>query len=180
MKKGRPSEYSKRQDGAATVFDVTPASAPKFMYLVIFGGFIGLLGLGMIASGFGIFMLAMAGFAIWYGWFRDQRPKDHKAPSTFRVTPDRIEANGRSFEKGDIHRLILKNGITDKELPVQQWTTNRNEMAGMAHRANLSMVCNSLNVETGGKSYVLAGGMDETTAYGLLTDVSKTLGFSTS
>jgi hypothetical protein len=179
MKKGRPSEYSKRQDGAATVFDVTPASAPKFMYLVIFGGFVGLLGLGFIASG-GIFMLIMAGIAIWYGWFRDQRPKDHKVSRTFRVSTDRIEADGRTFEKGDIHRLILKNGITDKELPVQQWTSNRNEMAGMAHRANLSMVSNSLNVETGGKSYLLAGGMDETTAYGLLTDVSRVLGFSTS
>ena len=177
MKKGKASEYSKRQDGDATVFDVTPASAPKFMYLVIFGAFIGLLGLGMIASG-GIFMLAMAGLAIWYGWFRDQRPKDHKTPSTFRVTSDQIEAGGRTFKKDEIHRLILKNGITDKELPVQQWTTNRNEMAGMAHRANVSMVSNSLNVETGGKSMLLAGGMDETTAYGLLTDVSKVLGWT--
>ncbi len=179
MKKGRASEYTKRQDGATTVFDVTPASAPKFMYLVIFGGFIGLLGIGMIASG-GIFMVLMAGFAIWYGWFRDQRPKDHKVSKSFRVTSDRIEANGSTFAKDDIHRLILKNGITDKELPVQQWTTNRNEMAGMAHRANASMVSNSLNVETGGKSTLLAGGMDETTAYGLLTDVSKVLGFSQS
>ena len=74
----------------------------------------------------------------------------------------------------------MKNGITDKELPIQQWTTNRNEMAGMAHRAKLSTVANSLNVETGGKSTMLAGGMDETTAYGLLTDVSKVLGWTPS
>ena len=177
--KDRASEYHKRQDGAVTVFDVTPASAPKFMYLVIIGGVIGLIGLGMITSG-GIFMIAMAGLAIWYGWFRDQRPKDHKTPSTFRVTSDHIEARGRTFKKDEIHRLILKNGITDKELPVQQWTTNRNEMAGMAHRAKLSTVANSLNVETGGKSIMLAGGMDETTAYGLLTDVSKVLGWTPS
>jgi hypothetical protein len=175
--KDRASEYSKRQDGAATVFDVTPASAPKFIYLVIIGAVIGLIGLGMIASG-GIFMILMAAFAIWYGWFRDQRPKGHKATSTFRVSPEQIEAGGRTFKKDEIHRLILKNGITDKELPIQQWTTNRNEMAGMAHRAKLSTVANSLNVETGGKSFMLAGGMDETTAYGLLTDVSKVLGWS--
>jgi len=176
--KDRASEYQKRQDGAAAVFNVTPASAPKFMYLVIFGAFIGLIGLLSIASGFGIFFLGMGAFAVWYGWFRDQRPKDHRVPSTFKVTPEQIDANGRTFKKEEIHRLILKNGITDKELPVQQWTTNRNEMAGIAHRAKLSTVANSLNVETGGKSYLLAGGMDETTAYGLLTDVSKVLGWS--
>jgi len=177
--KDRASEYTKRQDGAATVFTVTPASAPKFTYLLIIGGVIGLIGLGMLNSG-GIFFLAMAGFAFWYGWFRDQRPRDHKVPSSFRVTPEQIEGAGRTFTKGDIHRLILKNGITDKELPIQQWTTNTNVAAGMAQRAKIGQVANSLNVETGGKSYLLAGGMDETTAYGLLHDVSKILGLSLS
>lgn len=175
--KNKASEYTKRQEGATTVFEVIPAAAPKFVYLLIIGAVVGLIGLGMIASG-GIFMILMAAFAIWYGWFRDQRPKDHRLPSSFRVTADQIESNGRTFKKAEIHRLILKNGITDKELPVQQWTTNRNEMAGMAHRAKLSTVANSLNVETGGKSHMLAGGMDETTAYGLLTDVSKVLGWT--
>jgi len=176
--KDRGSEYSKRQDGAATVFDVTPASAPKFTYLLIIGVVVGVLGLGTLASGFGFFFLLMAAFCFWYGWFRDQRPKEHKVPSTFRVTSDEIESAGRSFKKNDIHRLILKNGITDQELPVQQWTTNTNVAAGMAQRARIGKVANSLNVETGGKSYSLAGGMDETTAYGLLHDVSKILGLS--
>lgn len=178
--KDRASEYSKRQDGNATVFDVTPASSPKFTYLLIIGGVTGLIGLFSIASGFGIIFLLMAAVAIWYGWFRDLRPKDHRVPSTFRVTPDQIEAGGRAFSKGDIHRLILRNGITDKELPLQQWSGNTNVVAGMAQRARVSMVANSLNVETGGKSYQLAGGMDETTAYGLLHDVSKALGMSIS
>ena len=178
--KDRASEYSKRQDGPATVFQVTPASAPKFTYLLIIGAVTGLIGLFSIASGFGIVFLLMAAFCFWYGWFRDQRPREHRVPSTFRVTPEQVEAGGRSFARNDIHRLILRNGITDKELPVTQYTTNSNVAAGMAHRARISMVANSLNVETGGKSYLLAGGMDETTAYGLLHDVSKVLGMSVS
>jgi hypothetical protein len=176
--KDRASEYSKRQDGTATVFNVVPASAPKFTYLLIIGGVIGLLGLGTLAGGPGIIFLAMAAFCFWYGWFRDQRPKDHRVPSSFRVTPEQIEGGGGTFKKDDIHRLILRNGITDKELPIQQYTTNTNVAAGMAHRAKISTVANSLNVETGGKSYLLAGGMDETTAYGLLHDVSKVLGMT--
>jgi hypothetical protein len=176
--KDRPSEYTKRQDGAATVFQVTPASAPKFTYLLLIGAVVSFIGLLSIASGFGIVFLLMGGFALWYGWTRDQRPKDHKVPMSFRVTPEQIEAGGRTFAKSDIHRLILKNGITDKELNVQQWTTNTNVAAGMAQRAKIATVANSLNVETGGKSTLLAGGMDETTAYGLLHDVSKLLGLN--
>ena len=178
--KDRPSEYTRRQDGAATVFQVTPASAPKFTYLLLIGGVIALVGLLSIASGFGIAFLAMGGFALWYGWTRDQRPKDHKVPMSFRVTPEQIEGGGRTFTKSDIHRLILKNGITDKELNIQQWTNNTNVAAGMAQRAKIATVANSLNVETGGKSHLLAGGMDETTAYGLLHDVSKILGLNIS
>lgn len=178
--KDRPSEYTKRQDGAATVFQVTPASAPKFTYLLIIGAVCTFGGLVSLSSGFGVFFLLMGGFALWYGWTRDQRPKDHKVPASFRVTAEQIEGGGRTFPKGDIHRLILKNGITDKELNIQQWTSNTNVAAGMAQRAKIGTVANSLNVETGGKSYLLAGGMDETTAYGLLHDVSKILGLNVS
>ena len=58
----KSSEYAKRQDGAATVFQVTPAPPPKFTYLLIVGGVVALLGLGTITSGFGLIFLAMAAF----------------------------------------------------------------------------------------------------------------------
>jgi len=45
---------------------------------------------------------------------------------------------------------------------------------GYAQR--LSTVANSLDLETGGKAYMLAGGMNETTAYGLMTDVGRVIG----
>ncbi len=34
----KSSEYEKQREGAATVFTVTPAPAPKFWFMVIFGG----------------------------------------------------------------------------------------------------------------------------------------------
>ena len=123
-----------------------------------------------------IFGALLAAFIVWYGWFRDMRPKGHREVSTFRVMADSIEAGGQTFKKEDIHRLILKNGITDQEL-METYTTNANAAAGMAHRANVARVANSLNVEQGGKSFQIAGGMDETTAYGLLRDVCKVLDF---
>lgn len=174
--KTKNAEYKKRQEGDATVFEVTPAPAPKFTYLLIIGGVVGLLGLASLAGGFGVIFLAMAAFCFWYGWFRDIRPKPHRNPATFRVTSTSVGVDGRTFQKEDIHRLILRNGITDQELAgIQITTTNTNAAAGMAFRAQAARVANSLNVESGGKSTMLAGGMDETTAYGLLHDVSKVL-----
>ena len=169
------SEYKKRQEGNATVFEVTPAQAPKFWYLVIIGAVIGLGGL--LAMPGGLAFVAMGGFAFWYGWTRDLRPKATRQSATFKVTPDTMEAGGVTYRKDDIHRLLLKNSITDKELPMEIYTTNTNQQAGMAFRAQMSMVANTLNVEMGGKSTAIAGGMDETTAYGLLTDVSRIMGF---
>ena len=169
------SEYTKRQDGNATVFEVTPAEAPKFWFLVIFGAVLCLGGLAAMPGG--LAFILMGGFALWYGWTRDLRPKPTRQRATFRVTADGIDSGGQTFKKDDIHRLLLKNSITDQELPMEVYAVNTSQQAGMAFRAQASMTANTLNVELGGRSTVLAGGMDSTTAYGLMTDVSKILGF---
>lgn len=44
---------------------------------------------------------------------------------------------------------------------------------GAIHRVNISKVANALEVETGGKAWLLAGGMDQTTVFALLLDVSE-------
>ena len=67
------SEYKKRQEGSVTVFEVTPAEAPKFWYLVVIGGVV-LLG-GLLAMPGGMAFVVMGGGALWYGWTRDLRPK---------------------------------------------------------------------------------------------------------
>ena len=170
----KTSEYSKSQEGTATVFAVTPAKAPKFTYLIIICAGVCLLGLGMGSAAF--VMLPMGGFALWYGWTRDLRKKASRLPVKFRVTPDSIEAEGKTFKVADIHRLLVRNSITDQELNVEVWTTNTNQAAGMAYRAQVARVANTLNLETGGKSFIIAGGMDETTVMGLLQDVCNVTG----
>ena len=47
----------------------------------------------------------------------------------------------------------------------------------MGYRAKVAQIANALTLEGGGKATVLAGGMDEVTAYGLLRDVSRAIGF---
>jgi hypothetical protein len=171
------AEYTKREEGGMTVFDVTPATPPKFGAAIGAGAVGSLLGLGMIASG-GIFLLALGGFAIWYGMKRDIRPKGYKEPATFRVTGNSVEAGGRTFKTEDIHRLLIRNGITDQEISFSGTReVSAAEATGMAYRARVGEIANGLTLESGGKATLLAGGMDSTTAYGLLTDVSKVIGF---
>jgi len=178
------SEYLKRQEGGVTVFDVTPAPQRKFWFVIIGGGPMFLLGLAFFSSEhfLGLIMLAGGGTALWWGWTHDLRPAPHRAPSTFRVTGETIESNGRVFRKSDIHRLIVKNGISNNVvgIPGVAIEVSNATAAGAAHRMQVSLTANGLEVESGGKGYVLAGGMDETTAFGLLTDVSRVMGFNVS
>jgi hypothetical protein len=169
--KTQAAEYQKKQEGDVAVFTVTPASAPKFWYLIVIGGLVFLGGF----MGLGIFGWLMGGGAIAYGLLRDQRPKDHKQTSTFSVTPTSVIAGGKTFSKEDFHRLIIKNPWFDKA-GLDVYTTNANAAAGMAHGMKLGELCYGLDVEAGGKAHLLAGGMDRTTAFGLLSDVSKVLG----
>src|SRR5262245_50643890 len=158
----KSAEYSKRQEGSTTVFDVTPATPPKFVAAIGTGAVGMLLGLGMLADG-GIFLVGLGGFAVWYGMKRDIRPKGYKEPASFRVTANTIEASGRTFKTEDIHRLLIRNGISDQEVQfdgVRQLSGA--EASGAAYRARVGMIANGLTLEAGGKSTLLAGGMDGT------------------
>ncbi|NJN52477.1 MAG: hypothetical protein HC809_12690 [Gammaproteobacteria bacterium] len=128
--------------------------------------------------------MAVSSFSPWarsrfgYGWTRDIRPKEHRVESTFRTSADAVEVNGKTFKKDDIHRMILRNAITDEELGIEMQNISAAQASGMAYRAKVGRVANALTLEAGGKSTLLAGGMDPTTAYGLLREVSNVMGFA--
>jgi len=179
----RKSEYQKRQEGEATVFEVTPAKAPKLMLPLVGGIGFTIFGYFFYDAEIGFFFFYAGIVFIVLAWFLDWRPRAHKKKSTFRVTPNVIEAKGRTFNKDDIHRLIIKNGVSHKiagasNILTTDKLTNVTIAANSAYLEKLSRVANSLDLETGGKAYMLAGGMDETTAFGLLKDVCKVIGFS--
>lgn len=175
------SEYSKRQEGDRTVFDVTPASCPRNKRVLIVAVPILLIfGIGLLSSGMtGMFILIVVGGPIAYmALYKDWRPAEHRLPSTFLVSPAGIEWKGRTFKKGDIHRLIIKNGMTTSAVAhavVASGRASGSFAVGLQYREKIAAVANSLNVEAGGNAYPLAGGMSETTAFGLMTDVERAM-----
>ena len=180
------SEYRKTNDGEKVVFDVTPAPCPKnkgALIIIVPALFVmALMSLGLGVIGIILFLLIAGG--VWYlGFHRDWRPAAHRGPSSFTVSPTGIDSNGRTFRKDDIHRLLIRNGMTKNELAhavIASGARGTGAFAvGQQYRAKISAVTNSLDLETGGKAYTLAGGLSETTAFGLMTDVGRILGIQT-
>lgn len=176
------SEYRKRQEGNRVIFEVTPASCPRnkrVLYVAVPIGVI--VGIGLLSSGMtGIIWLILIGGPIAYiALYKDWRPVEHRAPSTFSASPAEIEWKGRAFKKEDIHRLIIKNGMTTSQVAhavVASGRASGSFAVGLQYREKISAVANALCLEAGGNAYPLAGGMSETTAYGLLTEVNRALG----
>ncbi len=188
------SEYSKKTDGAYEAFTVQPARPPKYSLFLYIGGFLSLFGilgtLGAISSGksgdftLGIVIAALGVGSYWLGSTIDYRPRAHRSERTFRVSSSAIAVDGREFKRDDIHRLIMKNGMTGDRM-LQSWgatpvftETSGANISNIVQRSKNALVCYSLDLETGGKGFMLAGGMDETTVNGLLHDVCSVLKFS--
>lgn len=175
------SEYQKRQDGDNTVFEVTPASAPwntiALQMVLAWGVVCGWAAYGNDLAKIGNIVVVITVIIIPL-CIKDRRPKAERLKSIFRVSPTSIEKNGLVFKKEDIHRLILKNAAREKYYDSIVGSTGDGVAAYAQgqYRTKLAKVGNSLQLEAGGKPYLLAGGMSETTAYGLMTDVGRIIG----
>lgn len=169
------------------MFEVTPATAPKFWWFIIIGAILFLVGLADLNAYSNSklktaeptwILTVFPGLAlVWLG-YREWRPKAHRGPSTFTVTGEGVTTNrGVTIKRQDIHRLIVRNPKSDTGdvAVVTVGMPIPGAVAGRNHNLRLGRVCNSLDLEAGGKAYVLAGGMDETTVFGLLSDVETRL-----
>lgn len=177
------SEYHKKKDGDIVMFDVKPAPCPKnksalfiaVPILLIFA--VSLLVFGV--TGIVLFVL-IVGAVAYLGFHKDWRPAAHRSSSTFSVSTTEVEWNGRTFKKEDIRRLLIRNGMSKNEVAnafIASGARGTGAFAvGQQYRAKIAAVTNSLDLETGGNAYTLAGGMSETTAFGLMTDVGRILG----
>ena len=181
--------YQKRQERDSTVFEVTPAGHSRLWWFLIIGALLLVGGIAdynsysrkrsATAEPTFLLLIPVGIVLVWLG-NRDWRPKAHRGPRTFSVAADSVTTNGMTINNKDIHRLIIRNPKSDNDqivvVTVGQPLPILGNVAGKTSRLRDARVCHGLDLEAGGKAYTLAGGMDETTAFGLLSDVAALLG----
>jgi len=175
------SGYQQEPVGGGRVrFTVRPAPAPRASALaVVPAALLGLAVVGTTPPHAGmveiLIRLAIAG---WGGgwlyrwadhWFGGRIDRRRSPGGTFVVSPFGIEPDGARIEREQLQRLIIRNGLARAVEPVAV-------SAGAVRPDRAVAVSYLLCAETATRSTVLAGGMTETTALGLLTDVSRILG----
>jgi hypothetical protein len=88
---------------------------------------------------------------------------------TFRVSPDGVQVGSNTYRNSDIQGSRIDN-LYNQEF-------GKGTLSWIAHTRTQSMrrVAFNLGVQTGGATQLIAGGLDEPTANGLLNDVNAIL-----
>jgi hypothetical protein len=196
------SSYRQEQiDNGRVHFTVTPApiTRPRLGMLwpgALLGGlpFFGVGGLfDQVVLNTGGFIPMISGLVgAWLGWSAMGRLLMWKAKrivgtrgGSFIVSESGIDTTTGTFiARGQLHRILLRNGVAGSDDHVVTVSGGSlaaqfgadNVARGAAYRAAIATNSWNLCAEAGGRSTTLAGGMNEVTAFGLLSDVSKILG----
>jgi hypothetical protein len=172
----KTAEYVKQEDGAWLELKVKPAAAPVLWFPSVLSL---VLGGSVVGSGqaylwvLGLLVASLTALVL----LKDHRGGNATSPHHFRVSPDGIETQGTFLRKDDIHHLRIRNkfaGSVEITYDVNQGVPIGTTM-GLAGRRALAEVAYRVEVEAGGKAYVLAAGLDEVTARGITAEVAKAL-----
>lgn len=168
-------------------------------------GFFGVFGsFGFKIAGFLIFAAAcVLGPFLWFksykwftGWyFRTQAKTRHAYDVELLVNASGIRnlATNHFISRDDIHRLVLKNGFDGTvDIPMTNMAVAGNAVtvgtmvAGQAITNGFAAIANATKravaavsyqvaVEAGGVSHLVAGGMNDVCAHGLMTEIERAL-----
>ena len=174
---GKGASYVGEDDGAWRRLKVTPATPPVLWFPAVLSV---VMGAGVASSGgipylwvLGLIFALLAGLVL----LMEHRGGNPAAARSFRVSPDGIETGDAVLRRGDIHKLNIRNkfaGNIEVVYDARQGMPTGTAM-GLAGRRALAEVAYRVEVEAGGKAYVLAAGLDEATARGLVAEVGNAL-----
>lgn len=198
------ASYEKRPTDGGYVFEVRPAPPPSaagvlgfqlagvaVLAVIIYSVVHGSGGSAVIA------MLAAVGFAaLAYMFFKRQIDKvalKQRHETKFAVTEAGIEAQGSSISRDDMHRFVFKNwtsnvrqdfdvhvvvGTPGIDFAVKSLNAVAGQVAGRirsGYERKVAEVSWQLDIEAGGRATMLACGLDDVTARGLMTDIARVL-----
>lgn len=184
------SQYSKSPDQGATTFSVEPAGAPLPVVEILY--FAGVCFFVFnFSTTFG-FYLGLFATVLWYfTMYKSPKARKYRQSASFVVSSEGVDAGGRKFSKAEIHRLIIRNHISGAESSSMMFVggnAGSQFVGGMAvagavmkqkRLRKLAEVSYRLDLESGGQAITLAGGLTDTTAFGLMKEVCSIIGFET-
>jgi hypothetical protein len=178
--------YTKSEQGQSTTFVTKPEAVPVPW---------GLAALSVLPVVIFLFISLTAAFVfaaifaapIWARMKILPAARKFRSPSTFSVSPEEISIEGRSIRLKDIHRAVIRNHVLSGDNPSNFVTLHQGigAMTGAASAAAnakfkglLADISYRVDVEAGGVPHTLAGGLNESTAFAVLSDVSHILGLN--
>jgi hypothetical protein len=167
------ASYTKSESDGVCRFVVTPATAPLPIAMLVFLFIICFLSVFLIPVWFLIL------------WLAKRKARKNRSLSTIIVSRDFIESDNVRLLRADIHRLILRNPISDNEVAYSTAMVGPSatvvlamgiQAQGQHDAQKLAAVSWRLDADAGGKANRLADGLDQTTAFGLMKDIGRLIG----
>lgn len=173
------SEYKKTKTNGEVLFEVKPASGPvpyiKIIVALVMAFIITAMGFGIL----GLILLVIFGIKITKELLQSSK---YRSIASFTASPSGLKTKEGLIEHADIHRIILRNHVAGEDFSSIVYGSGIAAASAAigteleAKRLNkLGKISYRLDVEHGGKATTLAGGLNETTAYGLMTEVGNIL-----
>lgn len=168
--------YQRYQEGDWLRIEVCPAAAPLNWFAAIGSLMFGAFTVGSTTPFLwvmGYLFAAILGAVL----LLDPRGKGAGHRTDFRVGVAGIELKGKLLGKADIHSIRIKNpygGEIEIHYDASQGLS-MGTLVGMAHRRKVSETAFQIQVEVAGKAHLLAAGLDEVTARGIVADIGQAM-----
>lgn len=172
--------YEKSTNSGETTFSVNPEKAPSLLKTLLLPLSIPFLILCAVDILLGLMAAGVLGAWIYFSQ-NSKNVTQYRTSSKFSVSPTGVKINGVFYAMDDIHRLIIRNHVDEQYVFIsnyQSYHAPASTARGLQLRRKLIDVSYRIDLESNGKAIPLAGGLNEPTAYAVLSDVNKMLKFN--
>lgn len=173
--------YKKTEQGQETIFETEPEKVPSQFWRVFAAMFLVVL-LSLLVSWWMTLAFVLLTWVLAWAIRNSKNSQAYRSATKFSVRKDGVTLNGQFLKTSDIHRVIIRNHLmADQEIHVVATGGNipaKAQIDGLAIRNQIATISYRVDIEAGGVAHTLAGGLNETVAYAIQSDVARILGFS--
>jgi hypothetical protein len=113
--------------------------------------------------------LVLGAAVIWLG-YNDPRPSNHRGAHAIRVSPDAVQTPTASFRRIEIEDITVTTGYQPGGV-----LENIGASLGQLHKREVEEATGVVELRAGGRSHLVAGGLDSQTAAALQADLKQAM-----